>query len=219
MQLRLIPCVLVIASTVGCTKTVTLKETEPVNVSARAPEPPPPPAPPPPERVEVQRERIQVNETIHFEYNSAKIRGESDSLLAEIAQVINDHPELVKIRIEGHTDNIGSAGFNQDLSQRRAQSVRDHLVAKGSVDPNRLTTAGYGFDQPIASNDTDEGRSQNRRVEFDIVERNDELARPLSEGESEATAGDATDDGAADDDAADDDAADDDATDDEGGER
>lgn len=157
-----------------------------MDVTARAPAPPPEPPPPKPERVEVQKERIQVNEKIHFEYDKAKIRPESHDLLGEIAQVINDHPELVQIRIEGHTDNVGSAGYNQELSERRAKAVRDHLVETGQVEEGRLSTAGYGFDQPIADNDTDEGRSKNRRVEFEIVERNQELAQPISGDEKAA---------------------------------
>jgi OOP family OmpA-OmpF porin len=161
-----------IAGSVACTKTVALKDDNPVQISAAppAPEPEPEPEPEPP-RVEVQKERIQVNETIEFEYNKAVIREQSFELMAEIAKVINEHPEILKIRLEGHTDNVGGKKFNMNLSLRRARAVRDHLVKKGGVDAGRLEVAGFGFDQPVASNDTEEGRAQNRRVAFEITER------------------------------------------------
>lgn len=173
---------LVSIGALGCTKTVMLREDQPLVVTAQPPKPPPPP-PPPPKRVEVKKEKIQVNEKIHFEFDSAEIKEESHDLLNEIAQVINDHPEILKLRIEGHTDNVGSAKYNQDLSQRRAAAVRDYLVDTGKVDAGRLEVAGYGFDKPIADNSTDEGRAKNRRVEFNILERADEG----SSGEAPAT--------------------------------
>lgn len=185
----------------ACTKTVILKEDEPVRVSASPPAPPPEPPPPaPPPRVEVKKERIEVNETIQFEYNKAVIRPESDDLMAEIAGVINDHPEIRKLRIEGHTDNVGSKKFNMKLSLRRAEAVRDYLVNKGNVDASRLDVAGFGFDRPIASNDTEEGRAKNRRVAFEITERAPEetATSATSAGGDEASADDgATDESSA----------------------
>ncbi len=175
---------LVSIGALGCTKTVMLREDQPLTVTAQPPKPPPPP---PPKRVEVKKEKIQVNEKIHFEFDSAAIKAESDDLLNEIAQVINDHPEILELRIEGHTDNVGSAKYNQDLSQRRAAAVRDYLVDTGKVDAGRLQVAGYGFDKPIADNATDEGRAKNRRVEFNILER----ANDQGSGEAPA-AGDTT---------------------------
>jgi len=171
----------------ACTKTVILKEDQPVSVSASPPAPPPeppPPPPPPPPRVEVKKERIEVNETIQFEYNKAIIRPESFDLMAEIAQVINAHPEILKLRIEGHTDNVGSKKFNMKLSLRRAEAVRDYLVNQGKVDASRLEVAGFGFDNPIASNDTEEGRAKNRRVAFEITKR-----APEAEGTGAASSG------------------------------
>lgn len=177
-QLRWIVVGLAASAGVGCTKTVVLKEPEPVRISAAPPAAPPPKPEPPPKRVEVKKEKIEVNEKIHFEFDSAEIKSESDDLLAEIAQVINAHPELVKIRIEGHTDNVGGKAYNLDLSKRRAAAVRDHLVNKGGVDASRLSTEGYGFEKPIADNSTEEGRAKNRRVAFTIVKRNMDLAPP-----------------------------------------
>ena len=154
----------------ACTKTVVLREDNPVNITA-APPAPPPPEPEPPPRVEIKEERIEVNDTIQFEYNKAVIRDESTDLMNEIASVIKKHPEIKKIRLEGHTDNVGSKKFNMDLSLRRAKAVREWLVTKGGLEASRFEVAGFGFDKPIAPNDTEEGRAKNRRVAFEIVER------------------------------------------------
>ncbi|GAX60515.1 outer membrane protein and related peptidoglycan-associated (lipo)proteins [Candidatus Scalindua japonica] len=71
----------------------------------------------------------------------------------------------MKVRIEGHTDDIGSMKYNMDLSSKRAQAIKDYLVGKG-IDPSRITTIGLGYTQPIADNDTPEGRALNRRAEI-----------------------------------------------------
>jgi outer membrane protein OmpA-like peptidoglycan-associated protein len=76
----------------------------------------------------------------------------------------------MRIEISGHTDNRGSAELNQKLSENRAKAVVDYLVAKG-INPSRLEYKGYGKDQPIATNDTDAGRQENRRTEFKILSR------------------------------------------------
>lgn len=82
-------------------------------------------------------------------------------------QLLKDVPTL-KIELSGHTDNTGSATSNQSLSQDRAQAVVDYLVSKG-IASNRLIARGYGSDRPVASNDSAEGRQENRRTEFEIV--------------------------------------------------
>ena len=76
--------------------------------------------------------------------------------------------DYISIRIAGFTDSTGSESYNQQLSERRAEAVKNALAGAG-VNPARMTTAGYGESQPIASNDTDEGRSQNRRVELNQI--------------------------------------------------
>jgi outer membrane protein OmpA-like peptidoglycan-associated protein len=83
------------------------------------------------------------------------------------------------VQIEGNTDNVGSDAFNQTLSEKRAFGVRDYLVAQG-VDGNKLTAIGYGKSRPIASNDTAEGRQQNRRVE--LVLSGDVIGTPINQG-------------------------------------
>ncbi len=176
MRVRLTLLVLVAFVVAACTKTAVLKETEPLRVTASPPAPPPPPPPPPPpKRVEVKKEKIQVNEKIHFDFNKATIKPDSYNLLDEIADVILKHPELKKISIEGHTDSIGTPKYNLKLSKERATAVRDYLVNKG-VEPDRLVTEGFGLERPIADNETEEGRAQNRRVEFNIIERAEETA-------------------------------------------
>lgn len=80
-----------------------------------------------------------------------------------------ENPRL-KVEIAGHTDNIGTAAYNMQLSQRRAEAVKDYLVKKG-IDPRRITAKGYGKTRPLASNDDEkEGRELNRRVEFRVIE-------------------------------------------------
>jgi outer membrane protein OmpA-like peptidoglycan-associated protein len=120
--------------------------------------------------VEIQSERLSLKDSIHFDTARDTIRPESDKLLDQIAELLRQHTELKKIRIEGHTDNVGSAAYNKDLSERRARSVLRHLVERGKVAPGRLEFAGYGFERPVASNATATGRARNRRVEFAIVE-------------------------------------------------
>jgi outer membrane protein OmpA-like peptidoglycan-associated protein len=89
-------------------------------------------------------------------------------VLDQVAALITQHAELKLIQVEGHTDNVGAAQYNKDLSARRAASVVRYLVAKG-VAPERLRAVGFGYDKPIASNETALGRARNRRVEFTIV--------------------------------------------------
>ncbi|PRP96950.1 OmpA family protein [Enhygromyxa salina] len=135
--------------------------------------PPPVVAAPAPKqpRVEITDDKIVIHEKVQFDYNQARIRPESDDLLAELATVINGAPRIKKIRIEGHASSEGDHDYNVDLSRRRAKAVVDHLVKRGKVDPARLEFEGYGPDRPIADNETEAGREANRRVEFTILEQ------------------------------------------------
>lgn len=101
---------------------------------------------------------------ILFDVDKASLKPESEKDLQEIVKLMRNYPGL-KIEIQGHTDNQGSAEYNNDLSQRRAQTVKTYLITNG-IDDSRLTSKGYGFSQPVASNDTQEGRGKNRRVEL-----------------------------------------------------
>jgi outer membrane protein OmpA-like peptidoglycan-associated protein len=102
---------------------------------------------------------------IYFDTGSDRIRPESTPTLKEIAAMLNDHSDL-KLTIEGHTDNVGSATSNQALSEKRAAAVRQFLIDNYSVDAARLTAKGLGSTKPAGSNDTPEGRQTNRRVEL-----------------------------------------------------
>lgn len=107
-------------------------------------------------------------ENIFFEFDKATLLPSSKAELNKLRDILDDYPHL-KIEIAGHTDNVGAAEYNQRLSEARAQSVVDYLL-KAKVSEDRLTYAGYGSDKPLASNDTDAGRTINRRVEFTILE-------------------------------------------------
>jgi len=111
-----------------------------------------------------------VLNNIFFNYNKATLRPESKTELENLIKLMNDNPNI-KIEISGHTDNIGSAAYNQKLSESRAKAVVDYLIEHG-IERSRLSYRGYGFDKPIAPNDTEEGRQLNRRVEFKIIKVN-----------------------------------------------
>ncbi len=118
--------------------------------------------------VVLESDRIRVRGNIQFDFNSAVIKKQSNPLLDETYEVLKKHPELGLVSIEGHTDSIGSASYNLDLSKRRAKSVVEYLVAKG-IPQERLISDGFGFERPIATNKTALGRAKNRRVEFKLV--------------------------------------------------
>lgn len=102
---------------------------------------------------------------ILFDTGSDRIRPESTPTLKEIGQMLKDHPDL-KLRIEGHTDNVGDAASNLALSERRAGAVRTYLVGQGGIEDARLQVKGFGQTKPVSSNDSAEGRQNNRRVEL-----------------------------------------------------
>jgi outer membrane protein OmpA-like peptidoglycan-associated protein len=102
---------------------------------------------------------------IYFDFASDKIKPESDAVLREIADALR-HNASWKLRVEGHTDNVGGDDYNMDLSQRRAESVKEALVSRFHIAPDRLTPQGFGASQPKESNDTLYGRARNRRVEL-----------------------------------------------------
>jgi outer membrane protein OmpA-like peptidoglycan-associated protein len=146
------------------------------DIDDRCPDEPGPPqndgCPPPagePE-VTVESTRLSLKGAITFDTSSDVIKSQSSHVIDAIAATLLAHPELKRIRVEGHTDNVGGRAYNLDLSQRRARSVVRALVQR-SVPADRLESAGYGFERPIASNATSLGRAKNRRVEFTILSR------------------------------------------------
>ncbi|MDP2363185.1 MAG: OmpA family protein [Ignavibacteria bacterium] len=102
---------------------------------------------------------------IYFDFDKAEVKPESDPTLNEISKLLSQNPAL-KLYIVGHTDNVGDFKYNMKLSQSRAEAVVKTLVSKYNVDKNRLTPAGVGPLAPVTSNDTDEGKAKNRRVEL-----------------------------------------------------
>lgn len=104
---------------------------------------------------------------INFDFNKATIREESFKPLNEMARMMYEYPDM-RIEVYGHTDSIGTAEYNQKLSERRAQAVVDYLGTKG-IAPGRIKAKGYGLRYPIDTNKTEEGRFRNRRVEFEIL--------------------------------------------------
>jgi OOP family OmpA-OmpF porin len=110
--------------------------------------------------------QVFVLKGVSFDFDSTRLGVNAQTILEDAVKTMLGQPSM-KVEIAGHTDNYGSDEYNQSLSQRRADSVKDHLISKG-VNADNLRSAGYGESQPVASNDNDFGREQNRRVEFRI---------------------------------------------------
>ena len=122
-----------------------------------------------PKFIRLEGSTVRVLQQVHFATGSATILEDSFAMLTEIANLLKANRDIHKLRIEGHTDNRGSAEMNLDLSKRRAASVRSWLIAHG-ISEGRLESEGYGLTRPLQRNDTDRGRASNRRVEFHIVD-------------------------------------------------
>jgi OOP family OmpA-OmpF porin len=101
---------------------------------------------------------------VQFDYKKWDVKPQYNSNLDNIESILKINPGL-NVRIEGHTDDVGSMKYNIGLSGKRAQAIKDYLVDKG-IDPSRITTTGLGYTRPIADNDTPEGRALNRRAEI-----------------------------------------------------
>jgi outer membrane protein OmpA-like peptidoglycan-associated protein len=126
--------------------------------------------------------RVKFDSGILFGFDSDRLNAQSEQNLAKMAEVLKKY-EKTEILIEGHTDNKGAADYNQKLSERRARAVEKRLQEMG-VKGARLTTKGYGLEQPIASNDTEAGRQENRRVEV-IILADEDLKEEAQEGKIE----------------------------------
>lgn len=116
----------------------------------------------------VKAQRL-VLRNINFEFNKATLTADGRAILDGIAAGLRGQPTMA-VDIEGHTDSIGSNAYNQKLSKARANSVRDYLISQG-VQSSRLTAQGLGESVPVADNKTDEGRAENRRVEFKVIKQ------------------------------------------------
>ena len=144
------------------------------------PEPPPAPAPPPePEpkpikaigKAKIENNEIKIPGKVHFDTDKATIKEDKETkdILQTVADVMKENPQITKLRIEGHTDNVGGDDHNLKLSQARADSVVAWLV-KAGVDKGRLDAKGWGEHHGIAPNDTAANKEMNRRVEFKLWE-------------------------------------------------
>jgi outer membrane protein OmpA-like peptidoglycan-associated protein len=117
---------------------------------------------------------------VTFAFDSSKLNPQFDPVLNKLAQTLAEYNKSV-IQVAGHTDSVGSHAYNMKLSQERADSVASYLASRG-VPANRMVTVGAGPDYPIASNDTDAGRAQNRRVEITIVPVTEENLQKAKQG-------------------------------------
>lgn len=124
--------------------------------------------------------RVTLPEGILFGFNSDQLSAQADNSVQDMARILKKYNDT-DIVIEGHTDNKGAEQYNQKLSERRAKAVASRLKELG-VGNNRLDTKGYGLAQPVAANDTDAGRAQNRRVEVAIF-ANDQLKEKAKQGD------------------------------------
>ena len=132
---------------------------------------PPKPKPEPKPAAEVKPAPKVVDRfilTINFAFNKSTVTKSDADQLRKALEFINKYPGA-KIKLEGHTDSIGSEKFNLKLSEKRAEATKQYLVKEGHIEDSRLSTVGYGKAKPIASNKTKSGRAQNRRVEIVIM--------------------------------------------------
>jgi outer membrane protein OmpA-like peptidoglycan-associated protein len=141
---------------------------EPAPPPPPAPEPPPPPPPPPAPAPPDPCEGRIVLRGVTFAFDSGEITGASMATLDFAAETLQECPN-VNTSVEGHTDSIGNETYNQGLSLRRAESVKNYLSSHG-VSPGRLQAKGFGESRPIADNGTEDGRALNRRVELNPIE-------------------------------------------------
>lgn len=102
---------------------------------------------------------------VNFEFDKATLTPEAQEILEEAVTLLKDTDDIVEVRVEGHTDSIGTEAYNQDLSQRRAEAVVNYLTSRG-IDGRNLLPVGLGESMPVASNDSSAGRALNRRVDF-----------------------------------------------------
>lgn len=183
-----------VPAAVGCNASASFKAG---GEEAKAPTPPPPPPPPPATTAEptpapaatpttsatpapapttdpnakpvLKKDRLEIPGQIVFENGKAVLLAESEAALNQLKQYLDETPRVTKLRIEGHTDNVGSPESNELLSGQRALAVKAALIAKG-VAKERLIAVGFGQNKPIADNTTDEGKAKNRRTEFHVAE-------------------------------------------------
>jgi outer membrane protein OmpA-like peptidoglycan-associated protein len=118
--------------------------------------------------VKIEKVIDRMTLRVNFDFNKSDIRESEVAELQKAVRFIRKYPGA-KVRLEGHTDSIDSEEYNQALSERRAEAVKNYLVKEEAAEKSKISTVGYGESRPVASNDTEEGRAQNRRVEVLIL--------------------------------------------------
>jgi OOP family OmpA-OmpF porin len=137
------------------------------------PPPPPPPAPKPepaPAPAPAPKVLDKMTLRINFDFDKATIRAADEAELKKAVDFVTKYPNSA-VKIEGHTDSIGTDAYNQKLSERRASAVANYLIDKGAVKKADISTVGFGETKPVADNKTDKGRFENRRAEILILEK------------------------------------------------
>jgi len=132
--------------------------------------------------------KLELLDKVYFRTNKAVIRPVSFDLLRNVAKVLISHPEIKSVRVEGHTDSQGRDAYNKKLSQRRTEAVVAFLVKEG-VDKKRLVAKGYGEEKPIETNETEDGRAANQRVEFTILGTSASTIKQKNSGPTKDTIG------------------------------
>jgi OmpA-OmpF porin, OOP family len=152
----------------ACKRTFLSAVGEVENAVAQVEPPPvPQPSPSPSPQMPATGTNIVSLDGTHFDFDKSTLRPAAITKLDAAVKIMNDNPGI-EINIEGHTDSVGSDAYNEKLSERRAAAVRAYLVREG-IDDSRLNSIGYGESRPEASNDTAEGRAQNRRVDLIVA--------------------------------------------------
>jgi outer membrane protein OmpA-like peptidoglycan-associated protein len=123
---------------------------------------------------------VELNSQILFGFDQSDLSADAKANLDQLVTILNEYPDT-NIELQGHTDSKGSVSYNQGLSERRATTVSNHLSGKG-INVSRLAIRGYGETAPKYENETDEGRAQNRRVEF-LITANEKM---IEEAKKEA---------------------------------
>ncbi|GGJ79284.1 hypothetical protein GCM10009304_01460 [Pseudomonas matsuisoli] len=117
--------------------------------------------------VEEQPEAVRVELDVKFDFDKSVVKSESYGDIKSLADFMSQYPQTTTV-VEGHTDSVGTDAYNQRLSERRANAVRNVLVNQYGVGSNRVSSVGYGESRPVADNSTEQGRAVNRRVEAEV---------------------------------------------------
>ncbi|MBK07862.1 MAG: hypothetical protein CL920_22000 [Deltaproteobacteria bacterium] len=120
--------------------------------------------------IEVTKEEIKILQKIEFKTGSATINKRSYGIIEQVISVLKSRPKM-RLRIEGHTDDVGDKTFNMNLSKKRAEAVFQFIVTRGKIDAKRLTHEGYGMNKPLVPNTSTENRAKNRRVQFNVIKQ------------------------------------------------